>query len=351
MLLLGIETATRRVGVVLASDDGMLARVELGGYADAGAPRHAEQLAPAIEYCCNEIGTSLDHVSAIAVGIGPGLVHRPAGRRDDREGAGAGVARPDDPGAEPRPARVPVAARARARRERDRRPAQRDLLRALPSGARRRAAGVGVRGRLGGRPRDRARSARRGSAVVRRRRALVRQGLPRRRACRARRARARRAEPGRAGGAGGRPVPARGVLRRRRRAAALPAQERRRARPGTGRTADVATARKVMETARGAHHADASSPPAFGAADRGAGVSDAVVARTVRERARAAIDARVRRRASRSRGRRLRGIDDVVQRRAHHDRRGRSRLAARRRLRRACWSRSRGRRSPATRTR
>jgi tRNA threonylcarbamoyladenosine biosynthesis protein TsaB len=73
MLLLGIETATRRVGVVLASDEGMLARVELSGYADTGPPRHAEQLAPAIEYCCNEIGTSLDRVSAIAVGIGPGL--------------------------------------------------------------------------------------------------------------------------------------------------------------------------------------------------------------------------------------------------------------------------------------
>jgi tRNA threonylcarbamoyladenosine biosynthesis protein TsaB len=73
MLLLGIETATRRVGVVLAAEDGMLARVELGGYADSGPPRHAEQLAPAIEYCCNEVGTSLDHVSAIAVGVGPGL--------------------------------------------------------------------------------------------------------------------------------------------------------------------------------------------------------------------------------------------------------------------------------------
>jgi len=73
MLLLGIETATRRVGVVLASDDGLRARVELGGYADPGPPRHAEQLAPAIQYCCDEIGSSLDHVSAIAVGVGPGL--------------------------------------------------------------------------------------------------------------------------------------------------------------------------------------------------------------------------------------------------------------------------------------
>jgi len=73
MLLLGIETATRRVGVVLASEDGMLARVELGGHADGGPPRHAERLVPAIEYCCDQIGTTLDHVSAIAVGIGPGL--------------------------------------------------------------------------------------------------------------------------------------------------------------------------------------------------------------------------------------------------------------------------------------
>jgi tRNA threonylcarbamoyladenosine biosynthesis protein TsaB len=73
MLLLGIETATRRVGVVLASEDGMLARVELGGHADNGPPRHAERLVPAIQYCCDQIGTTLDHVSAIAVGIGPGM--------------------------------------------------------------------------------------------------------------------------------------------------------------------------------------------------------------------------------------------------------------------------------------
>jgi tRNA threonylcarbamoyladenosine biosynthesis protein TsaB len=73
MLLLGIETATRRVGVVLASEDGMLARVELGGHADSGPPRHAERLVPAIQYCCDQVGTTLDHVSAIAVGIGPGM--------------------------------------------------------------------------------------------------------------------------------------------------------------------------------------------------------------------------------------------------------------------------------------
>ena len=73
MLLLGIETATRRVGVVVASEDGMLGRVELGGHADDGPPRHAERLAPAIQYCFDQLGLSLDHVSAIAVDIGPGM--------------------------------------------------------------------------------------------------------------------------------------------------------------------------------------------------------------------------------------------------------------------------------------
>jgi len=73
MLLLGIETSTRRVGVVLASERGMLARVELGGHADDGPPRHAEQLTPAIEYCCAQLDTTLERVSAIAVGTGPGL--------------------------------------------------------------------------------------------------------------------------------------------------------------------------------------------------------------------------------------------------------------------------------------
>lgn len=73
MLLLGIDTATRRVGVVLANEHGLLGRVELGG-ADARArPRHAEALAPAIKYICAECDVSLDHLSAVAVGIGPGM--------------------------------------------------------------------------------------------------------------------------------------------------------------------------------------------------------------------------------------------------------------------------------------
>jgi tRNA threonylcarbamoyladenosine biosynthesis protein TsaB len=73
VLILGIDTATRRVGVVLANEHGLLGRVELGGTADTSPPRHAETLAPAIEWCCERSGVALAQVSAVAVGIGPGM--------------------------------------------------------------------------------------------------------------------------------------------------------------------------------------------------------------------------------------------------------------------------------------
>jgi tRNA threonylcarbamoyladenosine biosynthesis protein TsaB len=73
MLLLGLDTATRRVGVVLANEQGMLGRVELGGTADTAPPRHAETLAPAIAWCCERCGVELTQLSAVAVGIGPGM--------------------------------------------------------------------------------------------------------------------------------------------------------------------------------------------------------------------------------------------------------------------------------------
>src|SRR5262245_48765422 len=73
MLLLGLDTATRRVGVVLADEHGMLGRVELGSTVGSAPPRHAETLAPAIRWCCEQCGVGLDQVSAIAVGIGPGM--------------------------------------------------------------------------------------------------------------------------------------------------------------------------------------------------------------------------------------------------------------------------------------
>ena len=80
MLLLGLDTATRRVGVVLANEQGMIGRVELGGTADTAPPRHAETLAPAIAWCCERCGVELTQVSAVAVGIGPGMFTGPAGR-------------------------------------------------------------------------------------------------------------------------------------------------------------------------------------------------------------------------------------------------------------------------------
>jgi tRNA threonylcarbamoyladenosine biosynthesis protein TsaB len=73
MLLLGIDTATRRVGVVLADEHGMLGRVELGNTTDEKPPRHAETLAPAIAWCCEQCGVEPQQLSAIAVGIGPGM--------------------------------------------------------------------------------------------------------------------------------------------------------------------------------------------------------------------------------------------------------------------------------------
>ncbi len=73
MLLLGLDTATRRVGVVLADEHGLLGRVELGSTAGNDPPRHAETLAPAIAWCCGQCHVELEQVSAVAVGIGPGM--------------------------------------------------------------------------------------------------------------------------------------------------------------------------------------------------------------------------------------------------------------------------------------
>jgi tRNA threonylcarbamoyladenosine biosynthesis protein TsaB len=73
MRVLGIDTATRRVGVVLASSEGILGRIELDGPIDGNAPRHAEALAPAIATLCERAGVGFEHLSAVAVGVGPGM--------------------------------------------------------------------------------------------------------------------------------------------------------------------------------------------------------------------------------------------------------------------------------------
>jgi len=73
MLLLAIDTSTRRVGVALGSQAGVTGAIELGGAADNGTPRHAEELAPAIAQLVRVSGSSLQQLSAIAVAIGPGM--------------------------------------------------------------------------------------------------------------------------------------------------------------------------------------------------------------------------------------------------------------------------------------
>jgi tRNA threonylcarbamoyladenosine biosynthesis protein TsaB len=72
-LLLAIDTSTRRVGVALGTQAGVVGAVELGGATADATPRHAEELAPAIEYLVATTGASLQQLSAIAVAIGPGM--------------------------------------------------------------------------------------------------------------------------------------------------------------------------------------------------------------------------------------------------------------------------------------
>ncbi|MFM7225558.1 MAG: tRNA (adenosine(37)-N6)-threonylcarbamoyltransferase complex dimerization subunit type 1 TsaB [Actinomycetota bacterium] len=71
MILLGIDTATRRVGTVLAVDGVVVARVEASPA--NGSPRHVETLVPAIAWCCEQAGIPVDAIDAVAVGCGPGL--------------------------------------------------------------------------------------------------------------------------------------------------------------------------------------------------------------------------------------------------------------------------------------
>jgi tRNA threonylcarbamoyladenosine biosynthesis protein TsaB len=73
VLVLAIETATRRVGVALGDESGVLASITIGRPGLGDTPRHVEQLAPAIELLCRETAMSLQSVTSIAVGVGPGM--------------------------------------------------------------------------------------------------------------------------------------------------------------------------------------------------------------------------------------------------------------------------------------
>lgn len=63
-----MDSATPRVGVAVGRDGAVIGEVAL-----VGGRRHAEQLAPAIRYLCDELDVDLGHLTAIAVGLGPGL--------------------------------------------------------------------------------------------------------------------------------------------------------------------------------------------------------------------------------------------------------------------------------------
>jgi tRNA threonylcarbamoyladenosine biosynthesis protein TsaB len=68
MLLLGLDTATQQVSVAMSTDGAVIGELRLGH-----ERRHAEHLAPGIQYLCTELDLDLSRLSGIAVGVGPGL--------------------------------------------------------------------------------------------------------------------------------------------------------------------------------------------------------------------------------------------------------------------------------------
>ena len=90
MLILGIETATHQVGCAIGGHEGVLALFE-----SARDRRHAETLVPAIQFVTKQARIELDEIGVVAVDVGPGSVHRPAGRHRRREGDSERAASPD----------------------------------------------------------------------------------------------------------------------------------------------------------------------------------------------------------------------------------------------------------------
>lgn len=68
MMILGLETAVEQVSVALGDHRGLRAEAS-----SANDRRHAESLAPMIQFVCGQAGVALSEVDAIAVDIGPGL--------------------------------------------------------------------------------------------------------------------------------------------------------------------------------------------------------------------------------------------------------------------------------------
>lgn len=68
MLILGIESATARVGCAIGGHEGVLASAH-----SARPRRHAESLAPQIEFITGQAGVKLSEIGVVAVDVGPGL--------------------------------------------------------------------------------------------------------------------------------------------------------------------------------------------------------------------------------------------------------------------------------------
>ena len=348
VLILAIDTATSRVSVAIGDGGAVIGEVHL-----AGGRRHAEQLAPAIQYLCRELDVSLDQLAAIAVDVGPGLfTGLRVGVTTAKVMAQAlripvvGVPSLDL-------VAYPLAPLQPPRRRGARRPPPRGVLRVVPAGAGRRAARVRLR--RCGTPAELVveLECRHRRAAARRRR---RRRLPRR-------VRRRSIAPSsRASSHEARARP-RWSSSRPRASSARSSKPQSEIRPLYLRTSDaeinwdrepagwtVAMAALPEDVDRtGADPADAAPARALGAQDRAAGVPAPVERVALPLGARAALHARVLRRARRSRARRLRGPDDDARRRSRHHDRGRSAVAPRTRSARACCSCSRARRSRGAR--
>lgn len=68
MLILGVESATSRVGCAIGGHEGLIASAH-----SARGRRHAEALAPQIRFVCEQADVSLDEIGLVAVDVGPGL--------------------------------------------------------------------------------------------------------------------------------------------------------------------------------------------------------------------------------------------------------------------------------------
>ena len=68
MLILGISTSTAQVGCAIGGHEGVL-----GAIHSSRGRRHAETLAPAIEFLCRQTRVELGDVGAVAVDLGPGM--------------------------------------------------------------------------------------------------------------------------------------------------------------------------------------------------------------------------------------------------------------------------------------